>query len=262
MTAYLLPDDGSSRIITFDVIENELHETVAEVTDHPVETGINIADHVRPLPDRLSLTGYVSNTPIRPNPFTQRGEQISFELKVPQWDIPIEPTPGALYRAGLQAMSGLVGSLFGDDKRTVSILAFPDAFNAIVETYEVLRELQGNGVLLQIVTPVRTYEDMILERVSAPRNAGDAGVSFGLDVRQIRVVESGQVAAPPVPDGDVPGGVPLADKGGQGAKPPGAGEDEERPGSIAHRILNGQGLPTSNSSNSESPGGWLLNENL
>jgi len=244
MTAFLVPDDDSSRIITFDVIENELHESVAEVTDHPVEIGINIADHVRPLPDRLSLTAYTSNTPILVNPYTQRGEQLSFELKVPQWEIPIEPTPGSLYRAGLQAMGGLVGSIFGGDKRTVSILGFADVFDAIYETYEVLREFQANGVLLQIVTPIRTYEDMILERVAAPRTAGDAGVSFGLDVRQIRVVESGQVAAPPVPADDVPGGLPLADKGGQGAKPPGAGEDEERPGSVAHRILNGQGLPS------------------
>lgn len=242
MTAYIVPDDDSGRIITFDVIENELHESVAEVTDHPVEEGLNVTDHVRPLPDRFSLTGYVSNTPIVPNPFTQRGEQTSFELKTPQWDIPIEPTPGSLYRAGLQAMSGLVGSLFGGDERTVSILAFSEPFNAIYETFEVLREFQSNGVLLQIITPIRVYEDMILERVAAPRGAGDAGVSFGLDVRKLRIVESGQVASPPVPADDVPGGSPLTNKGGQGAKPPGAGEDEGKGGSIAYNILSGQGL--------------------
>lgn len=241
MTAFIVPDDGSSRIITFDVIENELHESVAEVTDHPVEEGLNVSDHVRPLPDRFSLTGYVSNTPIAPNPFTQRGEQTSFEIKVPQWEIPVEPTPGALYRKGLNALSSALGGLFGD-ARKVSILAFSEPFNAIYETYEVLREFQTNAVLLQIVTPIRVYEDMILERVAAPRNAGDAGVSFGLDVRKLRIVESGQVAAPPVPADDVPGGTPLANKGGQGAKPPGAGEDEGKGGSIAYNILSSQGL--------------------
>lgn len=237
MAAFIVPDDDSGRIVTFDVIESELHENVAEVTDHPVETGVNVSDHVRPLPDTLSLIAYTSNQPIAPNPFTQRGELQSFEINVPQWEVPVEPTPGALYRAGLQALA----SLF-PEKRSVTVLAFPEQFNAIVETYEQLLELQANAVLLQIVTPIRVYEDMLLTRVSAPRNAGDSGVAFGLDVRKLRIVESGQVAAPPVPIDDVPGGVPLQPKGAQGAKPPGAGEDAEKPGSIAYQILAGQGL--------------------
>lgn len=238
MTAFIVPDDDSGRIVTFDVIESELHETVAEVTDHPVEVGVNVTDHVRPLPDSLSLVAYTTNQPIAPNPFTQRGELQSFEIDVPQWSVPVEPTPGALYRSGLQAL----GSLFGDNKRTVQILAFPETFNAIYETYETLLELQANAVLLQIITPIRVYEDMVLTRVTAPRNAGDSGVAFGLDVRKLRIVESGQVAAPPVPSDDVPGGKPLVNKGGQGAKPPGAGEDTDKPGSIAYEILSGQGL--------------------
>lgn len=238
MTAFIVPDDDSGRIVTFDVIENELHESVVEVSDHPVEVGVNVSDHVRPLPERLSLTAYTTNTPIAINPFTQRGEHKAIALNVPQWTVPVEPTPGALYRAGLQAL----GSLFGEPERVATVLVYADAFNAIYETFEILQELQTNAVLLQIVTPIKVYEDMILERVAAPRNAGDAGVAFGLDVRQLRVVESGQVAAPPVPADDVPGGHPLLNKGGQGAKPPGAGEDEGKGGSIAYNLLSGQGL--------------------
>jgi hypothetical protein len=158
------------------------------------------------------------------------------KLTVPQWTIPVEPTPGALYRAGIQALT----SLFGTPEYTVNVLAFSEPFNAIYETFEILREFKNNGVLLQIVTPIRVYEDMILERISAPRSAGDAGVSFGLDVKQLRIAESGQVAAPPT--ADIPGGTPLQNKGGQGAKPPGAGEDEKKGGSIAYEILAGQGL--------------------
>lgn len=238
MTAFIVPDDDSGRIITFDVIESEVHESVVEISDHPVETGLNISDHIRPLPDRLSLAAYTTNQPIAPNAFTQRGELTTFKLEVPQWEVPIEVSPGSIYRAGLSAAIGL----FGSPDFSVQVLAFPDVFNAIYETYEVLRELESNGVLLQIVTPIRVYEDMVLERVAAPRQAGDSGVLFGLDVRQLRIVESGVVAAPPVPADDVPGGHPLLNKGGQGAKPPSPGEDEEKGGSIAYNILSGQGL--------------------
>jgi hypothetical protein len=238
VTAFIIPDDDSSRIITFDVIESENHESIAEITDHPVEVGVSISDHIRPLPARLSLVAYTTNQPITVNPFTQRGEVKSFKFEVPKYSIPVEPTPGALYRAGIQAL----GSLFGDSDRSVSILAFDSPFNAIWETYEVLREFQENGMLLQILTGIRSYEDMVIERVAAPRTAGDSGVAFAIDVRQLRVVSSGQVAAPPVPADDVPGGSPLANKGGQGAKPPSPGEDEGKGGSIAFKFLSGQGL--------------------
>jgi hypothetical protein len=238
MTAFILPDDDSSRIITFDVIESESHETVAEVTDHPVEVGLNISDHIRPLPDRLSLTGYTTNQPIFPNPITQRGEVSTIKFTPATYTIPVEPTPGALYRAGIQAL----GSLFGPADASVQVLTFAEPFNAIWETYEVLRELQANGVLLRIITPIRFYESMVIERVLAPRGAGDAGVAFGLDVRRLRIVESGKVEAPPVPADDVPGGIPLQNKGGQGAKPPSGGEDEAKSGSIAFEQAKALGL--------------------
>lgn len=239
MTAFIVPNDDSGRVIAFDVIENELHESVVEITDHPVETGVNITDHIRPLPKRLSLTAYTSNTPVVVNPITERGEVRALRLDIPQWTPPIGFTPGALFRSAIAAIDG---AIFGSPEFTATLLVFPDFFDAIVETHEVLLELQTNGVLLQIVTGLRTYDDMVIERVAAPRGAGDAGIAFGIDIRQIRVVESGQVTAPPVPADDVPGGKPLENKGAQGAKPPGAGEDAGKGGSIAFQILSGQGL--------------------
>lgn len=237
MTAFIIPDDGSDRIVTFDAIEDELHETIAVVTDHPVEVGVDVTDHVRPLPDRLSLVGYVSNQPIVVNPFTQRGEIRSFKLEVPQYEPPLEPTPGSIFRNTIAAVDGL---LFGEPEHTAQVLAFSSPFDAIRETYDLLVELQKGAVLLEVITPLRWYEDMILERVGAPRTSFDSGVSFGLDLRQLRVVESGQVVAAPVPE--EPRGGPEQAKGSQGAKPPGAGEDEAQGASIAYTILSGQGL--------------------
>lgn len=240
MAAYLIPDDGSGRIVTFDVIEAEQHESVAEITDHPVESGSNISDHIRPTPDRLSITAYTSNQPIVANPNTKRGELRSIKIDVPQWEVPIfPPTPGAIFR---NLVATVDGSLFGAPDKRATVLAFDSPFDATAETYAILREFQENGALLQIITSIRTYQEMVIERVAAPRTAGDSGVAFGIDFRRIRIVESGQVAAPPVPIDDVPGGKPLENKGGQGAKPPGAGEDKNKGGSIAHRILSSQGL--------------------
>jgi hypothetical protein len=243
MAAWIYPEDGSNRIITFDVIEAETHETVSEITSHPVESGVEITDHVRPLPDRLSLVGYVTNQPIYVNPFTQRGELINFPLQIPEYFPSPEAlltSPGGALRFGAGALGDAIGDLLGFEPPSAQLLAFSEPFNAIVETYETLLELQKSGILSQIVTPIRFYDDMIIERVSAPRIVGDSGVSFQIDVRQLRVVESGQVAAPPVPV--EPRGVPEQVKGGQGAKPPDPGEDSEAPRSLALSLLDSAGL--------------------
>jgi hypothetical protein len=64
MAAYLLPDTDQSLIVLFDQTVSEGHEATAEVTEHPVEKGSNVADHVRQNPQNLTLEMFVTNTPI------------------------------------------------------------------------------------------------------------------------------------------------------------------------------------------------------
>lgn len=233
MTAFILPKDGSGRVVTFDAIEAEVHETVAVVTDHPVEVGTTPTDHVKVSPVALSLVAFTSNQPVAINPFTGRGRYGPLRLYTPRRAPALQPTPGSLYAAGLQRLKAT-------DVEPVSanVLIFDTPFDAIRETYDTLLELQ-QGVLLDIVTGIHEYQDMVLVRVSAPRNAGEGGVSFGLDLRHIRIVNSGTVDTSPVPADNVPGGKPLVNKGGQGTKKP---KDEKRPGSIAFQILKSQGV--------------------
>ncbi len=50
--------------VEFDVSEQEVHRSTAKVTDHPVEEGSNIADHIVLESDTLDLIARVTNTPI------------------------------------------------------------------------------------------------------------------------------------------------------------------------------------------------------
>lgn len=50
--------------IEFDATLSETHVGNAEVTRHPVEVGSDISDHVRRLPEQVTLNGIVTNTPI------------------------------------------------------------------------------------------------------------------------------------------------------------------------------------------------------
>lgn len=50
--------------ITVDATVRESHEHVAEVTEHPVESGTEISDNIRMKPRKLTIEGVVSATPV------------------------------------------------------------------------------------------------------------------------------------------------------------------------------------------------------
>ena len=55
---------ASPQSLTLDAAPNEKHGATNEVTQYPVETGTNVSDHVRQMPDRLHIEGIVSNSPL------------------------------------------------------------------------------------------------------------------------------------------------------------------------------------------------------
>jgi len=59
-------------IITFDATVTETHQKSAEVTTHPVEDGVEVADHVRLLPVGLTITVEQSNTPLVADAYQDR----------------------------------------------------------------------------------------------------------------------------------------------------------------------------------------------
>lgn len=50
--------------VKLDASLEERHVASAEVTDHPVEEGSDVADHVKQSPDELTVTGIVTNHPV------------------------------------------------------------------------------------------------------------------------------------------------------------------------------------------------------
>lgn len=67
----VLPSVG---VVQFDCVPNETHTDEVTVTEHPVEEGYNVTDHIRPQPPSLELTGIVSNWSLN---FVSKGVQAS-----------------------------------------------------------------------------------------------------------------------------------------------------------------------------------------
>jgi hypothetical protein len=62
--AMITAEGSNVRDIPIDLVLNEVHVMENQVTEHPVETGASITDHIRPRPLKLSLTGIFSDTAI------------------------------------------------------------------------------------------------------------------------------------------------------------------------------------------------------
>lgn len=84
-------------LMTLDATPRETFSFSQEATEHPVEVGADIADHIRRKPDGLSLEGIISNTPIK------AGHEIIADALV------AEPGKGTRTSAALQALLSLEG---------------------------------------------------------------------------------------------------------------------------------------------------------
>lgn len=51
-------------LVRMDASLEETHDKSVAVTEHPIEDGSNITDHIRTMPEQINITGMVSNTPI------------------------------------------------------------------------------------------------------------------------------------------------------------------------------------------------------
>lgn len=205
----------------FDAVTNEQTELSAKVTEHPVEEGANVSDHIRDELDKITLEVFVSNAPIKDVNGVYGLDLTAVELlevegkeavlKGKQLDIPkfrpIPITPGA----AIQALSSAVGDLLSD--ATVAQLygqtepkkiegaalvhSWGTKFNAVTDVVGLLNDWKKKGVVGKVITPWKTFPSMVIDKVATVRNAptGDAAV-VSITFKEIRLVESKLVTAP------------------------------------------------------------------
>lgn len=158
--------------LTFDVCTDEQYEDIAVVTEHPVEQGAPLNDHVRPGTGSVTFEGLISNDPL--------GQPVS-ETGGVRW------TPqagkvvvgGAEYAPTALRPDGPVDRAARFDQR--------------------LQDLIRGGTLVTITTAMRTLDNMALVSFKVHRDAttGNA-LPFTLEARRLRIVRSQTVSVTPV----------------------------------------------------------------
>lgn len=187
--------------IWIDVSVREGHDLQAEVTEHPVESGANIADHIRPLPATLAIDGIVTNHPIElPGSHVEGARQRANSI-----EIEAEPSVGAAaIIPGVDQAVALLGALRIDvtSKRTFAAtpLHFTEPFDRVSAVHQALVAMFERRQLVTIVTGLTTYQNVALTSLHVERSGagGRDRLEFSASARVLRIVSS-QTAKLPDP---------------------------------------------------------------
>ncbi len=183
--------------VALDAAVHEQHQVAAQVTEHQVEVGANIADHVRPLPRRLTIDGYVSNAPIS-LPLTQNRGVRAFDA-----------------RMTVQTPTGR--------SVDVSALQFDGPLDRARDVYGDLVDAALAGALFTITTSLAQYQNFAIVNFQVPRDAGIGdSLHFQIDFQEVRLVEAQTVKGLP------PRQKALRKPDHKGEKPPQAAEEDRR----------------------------------
>lgn len=229
-----LNDAGHVVAVRFDAVRTVDHRQNASVTKHPVETGADIADHVKVDLPGVSVTGYVSRAPL-----TSRAKIGGTEasgsyqgITLPSSPVPVAatwvkkqvelpgPPPGAPSKGvlGTIAQGGIVGggldlikgALGGATKadalvrgpgsrsspNKVESLVTDDPNSRVYLMTSILQEAQRARRFVRFVDEAATYEEMVIASVQVTRTQRDYGATFQLELEQLQTVASKTVAAP------------------------------------------------------------------
>lgn len=144
-------EPGKIGSLLLDANVNETHDYANDITKFPIESGSDISDHVRQEPERLTIEGFITNSPIQflGGIFTGDRVKEGFEqlIKYAGYDYPSQAD---------------------------SPTATPNKFTIVT-----------------VVTGLRVYSDMGIARLSIPRNSrtGDS-LRFMIELIRVRFTTS------------------------------------------------------------------------
>ena len=187
MAEILFTRDNEFQAIVVDATIEEQHSDTADVTDHPVEEGSDASDGLQNKPPALTLTVFVTNTPIiSPNVDGANGSIGTQEIQ--GGSSAFSQTAQGKKKATIDTKT---------IRRNVNVLSVPDPVTRVETVYANLLRLKEEATILLIVTSLREYDSMVITEITAPRNAKAGGsVSIVLGLRYFRIVSTETVETP------------------------------------------------------------------
>jgi hypothetical protein len=185
--------------VELDATISQVHTLEADVSDHSVEEGSDISDHVRPRPKMVQLDGQVSD--------------VAIETGYP----------------GQSAVSSIVSLVKGDDP--------------VKAAWEVLSGYFENGELIELVTSLATYENVLIASFAVTRDASSGRIlRFSMTLKQIKIVSTATAAALAIPKNNVGGKGADGNKNSAGKKQAKKASQAKRQSVLASAVDAGAGF--------------------
>lgn len=169
-------------VLTLDVAMEIGHEQSASVTKNPIEDGSNVADNIRVENNIINITGIISEAPL-----TLLGS--AFNIFTGLAATKAVQTLGSPFGTITGAAVGSLGGLIA--KRNENDVNFPK------KAFQFLTELKDKRTPFVVVTSLRTYQNMVLTKLSIPQRASVGNsLEFTATLEQIQVVKTSVVLIP------------------------------------------------------------------
>ena len=146
--------------LVFDATLEETHTTELEITDHPIESGTSINDHVYLQPKEITIRAYVSNDDIK--------------------GVSGGTGTGEIHDSSLSNIqSGVSGYAYGSNEAKITA------------AYDALLLMQELGLLITVQTGLKLYENMAVKRLFVKQDLEyEKGIIFECDMKQLTVVNT------------------------------------------------------------------------
>lgn len=222
--------------VWIDVSISEQHSIGAEVTEHPVENGPGITDHIRPTSRTVRIEGLVTNHPLE-LPLTHAGtaqvDTSPYSLRAPANPLPRIPPHSATiqgepttYGLGVipgfgqaAALAGVITGALGlpialprrqyamavhhvdrgaQQSVQMSALRFTEDFDRVRAVYDALCRVVDLAEPVQLITGLEVYDSVALADLQFERSAehGPKALSFTATCKVLRLVSSETVIDP------------------------------------------------------------------
>lgn len=211
---------GNLNTLDVDVVMTSSDKRTAKLTDHVVETGSVITDHVIIMPEELSLELVVTQTPTEGVGFSRGGLTLTADgraLSPTTYPLAVRPSqfqPGGflLLSSGLRSIlssilpGGPASAAIAQGSRSeaitttigpTGILQADTPIDRVGDTHDTLIEIMNGALLVTVSFKGRLYADYLLTSVELKNEAGKFGcASFSVDARAFRTVTGVRVQLP------------------------------------------------------------------
>jgi len=185
--------------IKFDLLLDEQHTMENAVTEHAVEDGSLISDHIQIKPRKGSLTGFVTNSPFTVG-YNTGSENAWNEEQIKQIYNKIQQSQKKDWLSGfVQDISDSYGRLLGQqggmkftDADFAGLMRQPNRVQSAFDAFEALMKAKK---VCTIVTGLRKYVDVTITKVGTDRDkdTGSAG-KFKVEFQEVKFVTLAEVA--------------------------------------------------------------------